>query len=280
MRDYFELFRGKNIFIALFAMFLMLWLVGLDKVNSDFYLGILIVVFIMIGANVLNDIQDFSIDKINRPDSPLVSGNISFQAARWSTFLCFIFAIALGFFIPVAAMKIVLASILLLVFYTSVFKPLPLLGNIIVATISALLFIFSGALLGDISAGIIPAFLAFGIHLIREIVKDFEDVEGDRKSGMKTLPIVWENKKVVSLLRYLSVLFLLFLLVLIYTGVYGKLFALLLIIGVIPYFVYFFIEMNKKNLTKKDFHRHSQLLKVEMFIGLISMGVGNWFTTY
>lgn len=280
MHNYFELFRGKNILIALFAMFLMLWLLGFDRLNSDFYLGIPIVICIMIGANVLNDIQDFSTDKINRPDSPLVSGKVTFQTARLATFFCFIFAIVLSFFIPVAAMKIVLAAILLLIFYTSIFKPLPLMGNIVVAMISAQLFIFSGALLGDVAAGIIPAFLAFGIHLIREIVKDFEDVDGDRKSGMTTLPIIWDHKKVLSLLRYLSVLFILYLLALIYTEVYGIAFALLLIIAVIPYFVYFFIDMKKKNLTKKDFHRHSQLLKVEMFIGLISMGVGNWFTSY
>ena len=116
MSEFIKLIRAKNIILALVSMYLVLWLVGIDKVNTFFWLGNVVVLLITVASNILNDIQDLPIDKINRPDRPLVSGKISVVTAKRLAFSFFILAIFIGFILPVEAMKIQWLAILLLLF--------------------------------------------------------------------------------------------------------------------------------------------------------------------
>ena len=139
--------------------------------------------------------------------------------------------------------------------------------------------IFTAELLGGSSAGNIPALLAFAIHFIRELIKDMEDEKGDTAIGLKTLAIVWPRKKMNRLIQILSLFFVLFIITLIYYDYYGIVFSIIMIISVIPYFIYLIIKMGSPGLSIPEYHQHSQYLKMAMFIGLVSMGLGKWFMT-
>ena len=73
-----------------------------------------------------------------------------------------------------------------------------MIGNITVAFLTGLVFIFGGVVVENPSAAIVPAVFAFLINLIREIVKDIEDVEGDNKAGcdnISQLSLDFKNQK-------------------------------------------------------------------------------------
>ena len=89
-------------------------------------------------------------------------------------------------------------SLPLIIGYNAKLKKFPLIGNIVVALILSLSFIYAGFVFDNIKPLIIPAVLAFGLTLIREIVKDMADVIGDKSVGLKTFPIVYgENKTII-----------------------------------------------------------------------------------
>jgi 4-hydroxybenzoate polyprenyltransferase len=113
---------------------------------------------------------------------------------------------------------------------------------------------------------------AFIISLIREVVKDMEDVEGDRKYGCKTMPIVWGfNATKVFVAVWLIVLVGTLIIVQLYALRLGwwisVIYSLLLIVAPLI----FIIKKLYDAKTSKDFHRISSLVKFVMFTGILSM---------
>ena len=98
----------------------------------------------------------------------------------------------------------IFVSLPLLIFYNAQAKNYPLVGNVIVALILGLSFIYAGIVFENITPLIVPALLAFGLTLVREIVKDIADLEGDKVVGARTLPIIFGNEKAVYLCTFLS----------------------------------------------------------------------------
>lgn len=116
------------------------------------------------------------------------------------------------------------------------------------------------------------ASFAFVISLIREVVKDVEDMEGDRKYGCKTLPIVWgvQAAKIfvaVWLVVLIAALTILQLYVLPLGWWHSALYCLIAII--IP-LIWIFIQLFKAS-TPADFHRLSSVIKLVMLTGILSM---------
>lgn len=159
----------------------------------------------------LNDQQDVEADRINKPGKNLVgiafSGQKVMKGALWLTLLGVILgnalaiwlgAYRLGFFYTVPA--------ILLWFYNAKLKHWPVIGNIVVSLLVGLVPMLPGlhemamlneadvmgaALFGYIAKGSVAyGVLAFGINLIREVVKDIEDMQGDDHIGSHTLPLV------------------------------------------------------------------------------------------
>jgi geranylgeranylglycerol-phosphate geranylgeranyltransferase len=141
------------------------------------------------GGNVLNDILDRRSDATNHPDRPLVTGAISVRSAR---------ALATGLLIAawVLIVPIVLAAPLLLpilaiaegsvLTYEFRFKVRGLAGNLLVALLTGLVFIYGGAAAGNLILVVPFALMAFFATLSREVIKDMEDVAGD--VDRRTLP--------------------------------------------------------------------------------------------
>lgn len=137
----------------------------------------------------INDYIDRDIDAINRPERPIPSGVISARWALWQSILLFFIAVALALTLPPLAIGIAAINLVALVSYTSLFKQLPGVGNLVVALLSGSTFLFGGAAVGNISETVILFVLAAFASLGREIIKDVEDIVGDRAEGLQTLPI-------------------------------------------------------------------------------------------
>ena len=97
-----------------------------------------------------------------------------------------------------------------MIVYSTHLKSKPLIGNLVVSLIIGLSFIFCGTAFGKITPMWTPGFLAFSLTLIREIIKDIADIEGDRIANCKTYPIQNGVKATVKLISFSFKYFFLF----------------------------------------------------------------------
>jgi geranylgeranylglycerol-phosphate geranylgeranyltransferase len=147
------------------------------------------------------------------------------------------------------------------------------LGNFIISLLSGLLFIFGSEIAGDISKGVFPALFAFFMTLGREILKDIEDVNGDKYIGRRTLPIVLgeENSLFVAIVVFIILIILTFIPYLL--GIYNKLYMLVaffgvdLILIVLLLIFYIFNDLKTKRVV-------NSLIKYDMLIGLFAIFLG------
>lgn len=146
-----------------------------------------------VGAgNAVNDYFDRAIDRINAPGRPIPRGAVSPRGALLFAAALFALAVTLALLLPPLAVGIALANLLALVAYTELFKGLPGVGNAVVAYLGGSTFLFGGAAVGGSLAAVAVLFaLAALSTFAREVVKDVEDVAGDRSEGLATLPIAY-----------------------------------------------------------------------------------------
>lgn len=176
-------------------------------------LKVSIVVFLVTGAgNAINDYFDIDIDRINKPQRPIPSGEIGLGTALYFSLALFFAGTFLAVSINLICGAIALVNSLLLIYYASTLKRTPLLGNIAVGYLTGSTFLFGGAVFyasGGIGGVFVLFLLATLATLAREIVKDIEDIKGDREDGARTLPIIIGKKKaayVASLIGLVAVL--------------------------------------------------------------------------
>ena len=167
------------------------YLIATGTVIPPAFLLLVIVTLITAAGNVINDYFDADIDRINRPDRPIPSGMVSLMAARRFAVMLFLAGIAVALFTPPLCLAIAVANSLILVLYAARLKSLPVVGNAAVAYLAASIFLFGGAFAGrDAFVLMIPlAAITFLATMVREILKDAEDVQGDAAGGADTLPI-------------------------------------------------------------------------------------------
>jgi geranylgeranylglycerol-phosphate geranylgeranyltransferase len=133
-------------------------------------------------GNVLNDLGDREGDRVNHPERPLVTGEVSLSSARILTVGALVAAIAAA--VPVALVEPLVAVILVVAIATIAgyefwWKAKGFVGNLSVALLTALVFLYGGAALGNVLLLAPFAGMAFLATLSREVVKDMEDVRGD-----------------------------------------------------------------------------------------------------
>jgi geranylgeranylglycerol-phosphate geranylgeranyltransferase len=153
-----------------------------------------------VGAgNAINDYFDRDIDRINAPDRPIPRGAVSPRGALAFSLVLFGVAVGLALVLPPLAVGIAVFNLLALVAYTELFKGLPGVGNLVVAYLGGSTFLFGGAAVGgDLSTAAVLFALAALSTFAREVIKDVEDVAGDREEGLNTLPIaVGERRALV-----------------------------------------------------------------------------------
>ena len=236
--------------------------------------AVFVVVALNAAANAFNDYRDLDADRINRQDRPLPQGKIPPQMALWSAVVLFGIGILISGSINQTAF--VIATFIatpLMVAYSLWMKGWPLIGNAIVALILGLAFIFTGAAFGNARGMLIPALLAFGFTLIRELVKDIADIEGDEAVSLQTFPIRFGVDKSVILVIAFIVALSIGTLLPFWLGIYGKPYLIVLTLGIeLPLlFIVFLLVKSPSIATCKT---SSQILKACIFAGLLAIYVG------
>jgi geranylgeranylglycerol-phosphate geranylgeranyltransferase len=167
------------------------YLIATSTVIPAALLLFVVVTLVTAAGNVINDYFDVEIDRVNRPDRPIPSGQVSLPAARAFSVTLFLAAMLVCLFTNELCMVIAVFNSLLLIGYAARLKRTPLLGNLTVSYLAASMFLFGGALEGLPGLfHVMPfALMTFFAMLARELVKDAEDVGGDKASGAATIPI-------------------------------------------------------------------------------------------
>jgi geranylgeranylglycerol-phosphate geranylgeranyltransferase len=188
---FFRITRPHNSIAAGLAA-LIGYLVATGTLTVPSLLLAVIVAFITAGGNVVNDVYDIEIDRINRPDRPIPSGRITLDGARTFAGLLFIGGIALATLTTTLCLAIALINTVVLIIYAAWLKRTPMLGNVAVAYLAASIFLFGGAFAGF--AGLVQNLPLAGITALatvaRELLKDAEDIDGDTAGGAHTLPMI------------------------------------------------------------------------------------------
>ena len=263
-----KLLRPLNIAVAAFSVLVSAYILGVYEQYYILTYVIIVVIAYTGAANAFNDYCDYEIDLINRPNRPLSRGMItSFQALSFAIIL-FGIGSAAAFQLPFYAMLTAVGIAMpLIIIYSLRLKGTPLLGNVTVAVILGLTFLFCGLAFNKLSPMVIPAILAFGLTLVRELIKDIADVEGDNSAGLKTLPLVIGKNKAITVAVINTVLIGLGALLPYFFHIYGKYYLILLVIGVeIPLAMIVVLFMKSPSISTA--RQSAKLLKFSTIIGL------------
>ncbi|NOZ74244.1 MAG: UbiA family prenyltransferase [FCB group bacterium] len=271
---YGALLRPLNLLTGAFAVWVSAQLVARPVPLSVMSLTLAVVLCFNAGANALNDYWDVDIDRINRPERPLSRGLVSRRGARGTGILLLLLGSLAAVNLPPVAIWLSLGLALpLMVLYTPLFKGRPLIGNVVIAFILGLTFLFSGAAFQQLDVVTIPAALAFGLTLVRELVKDMADVTGDRKVGVKTYPVVAGLTRAGRLAAGLSGLVGLGALGPLAGDVYGWGYGLVVIPGVCLPLVYILIRLLQKP-TIPEAVQAARILKFSTIAGVLAIYLG------
>jgi len=157
-----------------------------------------------------------------------------------------------------------------LVFYAIKLKQTPLAGNIAIGFLTALVFISGGVAVDAIKGTIVPAIFAFLFTIAREIIKDIEDLEGDKKVNAKTSPILWGEDTAMYIAFGFMVSVIIFSLIPYLIKVYSWRYMLLVFLGVDCVLIYCMRSL-KKNRSSQNAGKIQQLMKVDIFVGLVAI---------
>ena len=271
---YIMLIRPLNVFLGGLTILISSLIIKYEGPAISVILPVFVVMFFTIGANTLNDYFDYEIDKINRPDRAISSGLVLRNQALILSLFFFIIGVLIALRLNKDSQLLSIGvSLPLIIAYNAKLKNYPLIGNIIVSLILAMSFIYAGLVFEKTEPLIIPALLAFGLTLIREIVKDLADIKGDKSAGLMTFPIVYGKKKTIILCTILSLFLGIGSFIPFLTGYYNTFYGISLILMVeIPLAVVVISLLNKPViLTAK---RGSKLLKFCTLGGLLSIYIG------
>lgn len=225
------------------------------------------------GGNVLNDVADVAIDRVNKPQRPLPRGLVPVRVAGVWGVLLLLGALGASIPLPWVCRGIVLASVAGVAYYDLRGKRVPLVGNLIVALISGAVFPFGGLAAGAGLYGLIPGVLAFLMHLAREIVKDLQDEAADRTSGRRTLPIAVGVAAARRLARLVLVVLMIALPLPYWFGWLGWGYLLTALLGVgIP--VLWVVVGLMGRQTSEGYRRLATVLKFDMPVGLLAVLIG------
>lgn len=234
-----------------------------------------IVMLFTSGANALNDFIDYKIDLINRPSRPIPIGDVKKSVAFYMALFFFIIGCLLCMKLNEDAKAIgIFIAMPIMVLYTTYLKKLPLIGNLAVAFIIGLSFIFCGAAFNSFSPMIIPMILCFLLSFLRELIKDIADIEGDKVLGLKTFPVYYGMEKSKNFVLTTCFISGLVFIVPYIIGIYNEWYLFFLIVGVeIPLGFIVFLMVKNPGITSAK--KASKLLKFSTFIGLIAIYTGS-----
>ena len=256
----------------------------------NFFLLILATLCIASGGYIINDIYDIETDAINKPKKVIVGKKITESSANKLYILFTFIGVCLGFYLshevgrpPFFGLFVIIAASLYV--YASYLKQIAIAGNIVVSILVALSLLIVGIF------ELIPAMtlqnesvqstmleiltdfgiFAFLINFIREIVKDIQDVDGDHKVGMQTLPILFgktRTSKVTMVLTLITIAIIVYYVAsFLYMHVEAIAYFLIAVVGPL---IYIAIKMFTAE-NNAHFKHISFMLKIVMITGMLAM---------
>lgn len=302
MTHYLKLIRWQNLALIALVQILIKYALllpfsdshGVSTSLSVFAFILLVIATLCLAAAgyVINDISDVDADKINKPQKVIINKQVSEKTALTLFIILNLVGVGIGYYISSGighsgffAIFFIVSTLLYL--YSTYLKHIALVGNLtislLVATSIVLIGIFE--LLPAIDASnravqmtffkIILDYAAFAflINLVRELVKDIEDIDGDFNIGSQTLPIVLGRERAnkiafaLSLLPIAAVIY--YIVTYLFTQTIVVLYFLALVVGPLIY-----VSIKLFSAEKKEHYHHiSIILKLIMLTGLMSMAL-------
>ena len=218
---------------------------------------------------IINDYYDIKIDLVNKPERVVIGKDITRRYAILFHSVLSILGVAIGTLLNWRIGAINFASSFLLWWYSNDLKRQPFIGNFVVALLTGVSIIRVDSLYhtGN-SLILIYASFAFFMTLIREIIKDMEDLKGDNTFGCRTLPIIWGLRKTKILIYIIMIVF---------TGVVVLINVFFVNLPLEYFLIFLFVPLLwllyqlVKADTKKDFAWLSSFCKMILLLGVLSM---------
>lgn len=256
----------------------------LSKLN--FLLLVISTILIAAGGYILNDVHDTDIDEFNKPGKNVIGKKISERIALniYYSFsaIGLLLAVIVAFKIDrLSLAAIPLFCVLSLYMYSTFYKKRFLSGNLIIAILSAISVLIVGLFEPEFYRNIIYllyyGLFAFLVSLIREIIKDAEDMDGDERAQCKSLPILFGLKKTKVIVVSLIAITLACILYVLYRDFYtNTVISYWNLAGIfaLPLLALAYLVISAG--SKTDFHYASVFTKAYMLIGILSMA-GLWY---
>ena len=297
MISFFYLIRYKNLLMVLLTMILTKYALINSFISDpsltsiDFIILSLSILFITAGGYIINDLYDIEADTINKPLKVYISKSISKKNAWVIYFLSSTLGVTLGIYLSIIKNIDFLSfyfigTTLLLFLYSVLLKKLVFIGNLCISLLVALpiylLYKFdsNNITISNILQYFLLSiaifyymFFAFLTTMIREIIKDIEDINGDYIVKLKTLPILIGKTRARNISIFLSLVLLLFLFLVSSNYFISNKYFLGIIMLMLSTVVVYFIFKSWIATTKKQFQYLSNLMKLIMFIGILSMAL-------
>lgn len=232
-------------------------------------------ILVCAAGNACNDLLDMETDRINRPGRVLVRGGLTRKYARNLTIVLNLVALAMSLAVSLWVTAVAFVTICLLFAYNLHLKRIPLVGNSVVALLAGLTFITGGlavepTLTLRLPGPLIAAVFAFLFHMVREIVKDVQDMEGDRQAGLNSLPLVWGVSKSLNLAMGFFVALVLFTYWPVAQGWFGRTYEVITVycvdLPLLALLIFVITNPSPKMLTIG-----STALKIGMILGLLAL---------
>jgi len=298
MFELLDMMRPFNCLMGVIAAFIGGLLVTGQQISGFSFplLYALFAIFVITGAgNVFNDYVDVEADKVNKPKRPIPSGKVSRNSALVFSMVLFFLGILTGGFINWVCFFIAVFNSFLLILYSFALQHKLLLGNIAIGYLVGSSFLFGGAAIGNLSLLVIPLILmvlATLATIAREIVKDLEDMEGDRKGFLKRITmkvtesigerfgltktgvrIKYGETTMIVIAIACLILAIIFSYLPYYYGIMGL--GYIIIVGLADLlFIWSIYSIVKEKRKGKGYARISKRLKLGMFVALIAFIVG------
>lgn len=297
---FFRLIRWPNLLFIILTQVLFYYCILLPSLDRapkldllHFALLVLSSVLIAAAGYIINDYFDLNIDQVNKPDAIVIQRIIRRRWAIIWHLLLSVAGIVIAFYLSWVLRNPIIgfanfACVLLLWLYSTSFKKKLLIGNVLISLLTSwvIMVIYFAELsvsrMNEISYrsgmntvfkfAVIYSSFAFIISLVREVVKDMEDRDGDARYGCRTMPIVWgipATKMFVSV--WLFVLGAALLIVQFYGLLKGWWIGAVFCLAVVLLPLALSMRQLKLASSQDDFHRLSNRIKLVMFSGILSM---------
>ena len=270
-----EILRPGNVVIMFFGVVVGAAIEGgfhmlLEQANRlNIIVAGLSVAAIGAGANALNDYCDVEPDSINRPDRPIPSGRIQRNTALRLAIVLLTLGILAGYQVSVVHGFVALFSAALLIVYNRHLKRLGVVGNVVVALMTAVSILYGGIIVGTGQVALIGALFAFLLTMAREIVKDIDDVEGDKLLQSSSIPSLYGSRIAVRF----ALAFVILTIILLPGPFLFANFDDLYMVAIVPAGLAL-LHAGIKTSDSRNIRYVSRLLKVSMFLGMVALVLG------